>query len=88
MTTAAGRLNIALLTMAANGERPRCADPVDHDLWTSESEVDRAMAARWCTGCVVLDLCAAVAVEEDHRWGIWGGRDFTRRPGRKGQAAA
>jgi hypothetical protein len=89
MTTATARFNPALITMAVRGERPRCADPIHHDLWTSESSKDRAIAATWCTDCGVLDLCAEVAVEEDHRWGIWGGRDFSdRKPGKKKKAAA
>jgi hypothetical protein len=82
MTTATTRLNTALLTMAQRGERPRCSDPITNVMWTAENADDRAIAAQWCNGCVVLNLCAAVAVEEDHRWGIWGGRDFTRRPGK------
>jgi hypothetical protein len=29
MTTATAKLNTALITMASQGDRPRCADPVD-----------------------------------------------------------
>jgi Transcription factor WhiB len=83
MTTATARFNTALITMAVRGDRPRCSDPVDHAMWTSEDQQDRAIAATWCTGCEVLDLCAEVAVEEDHRWGVWGSRDFSHRPGTK-----
>jgi hypothetical protein len=83
MTTGTALVNRALLTMAQRGDRPRCSDPVTKVMWTSEHADDRATAALWCNGCDVLDLCAAVAVEEDHRWGVWGGRDFSRRPGRK-----
>jgi hypothetical protein len=36
MTTATATLNTALITMASRGSRPRCADPIDHQLWTSE----------------------------------------------------
>jgi hypothetical protein len=82
MTTATTKLNTALLTLARRGDRPRCADPITHNLWTSENPDDRAIAAQWCNGCVVLNLCTAVAVEEDHRWGVWAGVDRTRRPAR------
>lgn len=75
-------LNRRLLELAQRGERLRCSDPITNVMWTSESAADRATAALWCNGCDVLDLCAAVAVEEDHRWGVWGGRDFSRRAGR------
>jgi hypothetical protein len=36
MTTATALLNRALLNMAARGEHPRCGNPVDHNLWTSD----------------------------------------------------
>jgi hypothetical protein len=41
MITATAAFNRALLTLAANGSRPRCSDPVDHALWTSEDAADR-----------------------------------------------
>jgi hypothetical protein len=53
MTTATPKLNTALITMASQGGRPRCADPVDHALWTSEDQQDRDIAAQWCSGCDV-----------------------------------
>jgi hypothetical protein len=66
MTTATAKLDIALITMASQGSRPRCADPVDHQLWTSEEQHDRDIAAQWCSGFEVplpdhknraLDFC-------------------------------
>ena len=83
MTTATNLLNRALITLAAKGGRPRCADPVDHQLWTSASEHDRRLATTWCIGCQVLVLCHEAAEERDERWGVWGGRDFTRPPGKR-----
>jgi Transcription factor WhiB len=80
--TATSQFNRRILELTIQGERPRCADPITHNMWTSEDAADRATAALWCNGCDVLDLCAAVAVEEDHRWGVWGGHDFSRRAGR------
>jgi hypothetical protein len=53
MTTATAKLNTALITMASQGSRPRCADPIDHQPWTSEDESDRDIAAQWCSGCEV-----------------------------------
>jgi hypothetical protein len=81
--TATAKLNTALITLASQGSRPRCADPVDHQLWTSEDQQDRDTAATWCNGCQVLVLCHQAADERDERWGVWGGRDRSARPGRK-----
>ena len=39
---------------AHRGQRPRCADPVDGDLWLSESLPDRRYATSLCAGCAVL----------------------------------
>jgi hypothetical protein len=36
MTTTAEQLNLALVELAVQGERPRCSDPVDHALWISD----------------------------------------------------
>jgi hypothetical protein len=75
--TATTRLNTALLTMAVRGDRPRCSDPVDHARWTSENADDRATAARWCNGCMVLTLCGDAADERGEKWGVWSGVDRT-----------
>jgi hypothetical protein len=83
MTTATAKLNTALITMASQGGRPRCADPVDHALWTSDDQHERDIAAARCTGCQVLVLCHVVAEEREEKWGVWGGRDRSARPGRK-----
>jgi hypothetical protein len=83
MNTATQAFNRALITMAARGERPRCSDPIDHQLWTSEDQQDRDIATAWCTGCQVLAICHQAADERDERWGVWGGRDRSARPGRK-----
>ena len=39
---------------AHRGQRPRCADPVDGDLWLSEGLPDRRYATSLCAGCAVL----------------------------------
>ena len=79
-------LSMALLTMAVEGDRPRCGDHATRDMWTSAFPDERALAATWCRGCAVLTLCGAVADANDERHGVWGGRD--RSPARPGRAAA
>ena len=71
MAPATTKLNTALITMASQGSRPRCADPIDHQLWTSEDQHDRDIAAARCTGCQVLVLCHQAA-EERERSGVCG----------------
>jgi hypothetical protein len=45
MTTArTDQLTLALLGLAARGERTHCSDPTTHHLWLSEHEVERAAA--------------------------------------------
>jgi hypothetical protein len=79
---ASDALTIALLNMAAGGQRTHCSDPTSHHLWLSEHPQDRAIAAKLCRGCPVLTVCRDTAEERDERWGVWGGIDRSRRPGR------
>jgi Transcription factor WhiB len=79
MTAASQRLDIALITMAQRGERPRCADPVDHIRWTSDDQRNRQIAVAWCAGCPVIVECGQAADARDERWHVWGGVDYTRR---------
>ena len=72
-------LTDALLKMAGNGQRPRCGDWNDNNPWLSDDERLRAMAARWCAGCPVLAECGAAADETPERFGVWAGRDRTKR---------
>jgi hypothetical protein len=74
MTTATARLNIALITMAQCGDRPRCSDPLDHNLWTSDDQHDRQIAVAWCAGCPILIECGRAADARDERWHVWGGQ--------------
>ena len=74
MTTAREQLDRALVDMASRGERPRCAEPADHALWTSDASDERARAARLCHGCQVLRLCAVVAEDEGELF-VWAGVD-------------
>ena len=76
-------LTLALLTLAERGERTHCSDPSSHHLWLSESKSERQTAVTLCQHCPVLTVCRNTAEQRDERWGVWGGRDFSRRPGRR-----
>ncbi len=75
--TAAERLTRRLVTLAAQGRRPRCGEAGSHGLWLSDDADDRAQAASWCTGCPVMDECAAAADEHGERFGVFRGTDRT-----------
>jgi hypothetical protein len=79
--SARDRLNAALLVMAERQDRPRCGEWHEGEPWTSEDAELRAWAAAQCTGCPLLEVCAAVGTEERHAWGVWGGTD--RSPSRR-----
>ena len=70
-------LTRAIVRAAAAGNRPRCGDPVTHDLWLSEDRAEREQAAHWCTGCPVLTECHTAATAGDERFGVWAGIDRT-----------
>jgi hypothetical protein len=80
---ASDALTIALLNMAAIGERTHCSDPTTHHLWLSEHDTERAAAVMLCDHCPVLTVCRDTAELRDERWGVWGGVDRSIRPGRK-----
>jgi hypothetical protein len=67
-------LTLALLNLAARGERTDCSDPASHYLWLSEHDNERAVAAMLCDHCPVLQVCRDTAEQRDERWGVWGGR--------------
>lgn len=73
--TARDRLDRALLDLAADGRRPRCGEPDDHGLWTSDDRAERARAARLCAACPILRACAEAAEEERDTWTTRGGVD-------------
>ena len=87
MTTKAAlagdRLTRALINMAARGQRTHCSDVELHHLWLSESVTERGVAATLCGGCPVQPECLAAATGNQERFGVYGGHDFTRRPGKK-----
>jgi len=87
VVTAAEQLTRRLVDLATQGRRPRCGEPGGHELWTSDDADDRAQAASWCTGCPVLDECAAAADEHDERFGVFGGTDRTPPPAKRKSAS-
>jgi len=80
---ASDRLTIALLNAAVRGERSHCSDVATHHHWTSEHPAERVRAALACRGCPVTAECLTAAIANDERWGVWGGHDFTQRPGKR-----
>ena len=84
---ASDALTLALVNAATQGVKPRCADPETHTYWLSEHPGDRAQAVRWCRGCPVLEPCGEAAQANNERFGVWAGKDRTRHPGRKAEAA-
>ena len=85
MTTAratSDALTLALLGLAERGERTHCSDPTTGHLWLSEHEGERAIAVMLCDHCPVLNICRDTAQLRQETWGVWGGKDFSRRPGR------
>jgi hypothetical protein len=85
---ASDRLTRALLELAASGLRTHCSDVEKHSDWISESDGERALAALWCRGCPALPPCLDAAQANRERWGVWGGRDFSQRPGKRTQREA
>jgi Transcription factor WhiB len=79
---ASDRLTVALLTIASQGLRTNCSEPETHHYWLSDAPTERALAVRACRGCPVLQPCLDSARLNDERHGVWGGRDFSRKPGR------
>jgi hypothetical protein len=64
---ASDRLTIALLTIAAKGQRAHCSDVETHHYWTSEHPAERARAALACRGCPVGRECGEAAEANDER---------------------
>jgi hypothetical protein len=80
---ASDQLTHALLNLAAQGLRTHCSDPTTHRYWLSERESERATAVLLCDHCPILNVCRSTAELRQETWGVWGGKDFSRRPGRK-----
>jgi hypothetical protein len=82
---AAEALTRALIDLTSRGQRPSCGDYGTSHLWLSEDAGERRLAARMCAGCAVWAACDAAGVHQ--RFGTWAGRDRTRAPGKKRDAA-
>jgi len=80
---ATDNLTRALLDIAARGLRTHCSDAGTGGLWLSEHPSERAEAARLCRGRPVIQPCAHAATANNETFGVFGGRDFTRPPGKK-----
>jgi hypothetical protein len=52
-SAASDALTLALLGLAATGERTHCSDPTSHHLWLSEHDTERAIAITLCDHCPV-----------------------------------
>lgn len=48
--------------------------------WTSDDPEDRAVAARACRSCPLLELCHAAAESTCEPFGVWAGIDRERTP--------
>jgi len=79
--TAADELSAAVQALVLDHQIIPCG--LDPGPWFGDSPDERAEAAERCSGCAVLDLCAAAADENREKWGVWGGVD--RQPQRPNQ---
>lgn len=66
----------ALADHAQRGDFPECHGSDD---WLSEAPEVRAEAARWCAPCIVLGQCTEAARELKPSFGVFGGKDWTKR---------
>jgi hypothetical protein len=78
--TAAETMGLALLELTSLDQRPPCAH--SSDSWMSEDRDERERAARRCTGCPVLKVCADLAAELRPTFGVWAAKDWTPQPRR------
>jgi hypothetical protein len=70
---ASAALTRALLDLASRGLRTHCSDVELHQLWLSESQQERAVAARLCRGCPAFIPCGEVG--QYQRFCVFGGVD-------------
>lgn len=77
-------LSRALLTLAEDGQRPRCSD-APH-LALSDDIAERAIATTWCEGCPVFAECEAAGQFE--KFGVWAGVDRGPDPASKKERRA
>ena len=82
---ASDRLTLAIDEIARQGLRPHCTDQEVSHLWLSEYAAERALAIKLCRGCPIFNVCGEVASARREPFGVWGGRDRTRVPGKVGR---
>jgi hypothetical protein len=82
MSVAEEVFRVALLDVSGRGDAVPC-EGVDGEAWVSESPSERRRAARLCGACPVLIQCGEAATETRESWGVWAGKDGTRK-GRHG----
>jgi hypothetical protein len=76
-------LHLKMASLAKLDRYPNCRD--DSHLFLSEYEKERAQAVVMCNGCLLLLECGAAADEHNEKWGVWAGKDRTRRPKKLGR---
>lgn len=71
-------LTDALDALRAAGERTPCQTRPDP--FVSDHATERADAAETCrAACALAETCRAYTDAAGEQWGVWGGRDRTRR---------
>jgi hypothetical protein len=82
--TALAELHAALDDLAHRGRTWPCHGRTE---WVSDDTRDRALAARHCHTCPVLDICWQAALEIQPDAGVWAGQPYGQpgRAPRKGQ---
>ena len=59
--------------MATVTDPTPCQTHEDPDMWFSESPYKEAAAVRLCGQCPIRAVCAAEAINNEERFGVWGG---------------
>lgn len=72
--TARDRLNSELSILLDAGHVVACAASGQA---TSDDATERAQAAQTCIPCPMRGACLELAREEKHKFGVWGGVDFS-----------
>ena len=73
-------LTVALINLTARGGRTICSDSAVKDFFLSDDADERSLATRLCGLCPVQAECFAAALANQERFGVFGGRDFSKSP--------
>lgn len=82
--SALDELHQGLVKAAAEELRIPCGAWSEGPPWLSEDPRLREVAAAWCQACPVIDECDQAAKWLRVDFGVWGGRDRTKRPRKAG----